>query len=175
MHTGLSLEDQYVMLFDNVMKYLDSLGYKCVFNVKLKHPWVFNYDANKQYRFYYVVQYRFVKKDVNDDKALMSHTDVYTPYCARLNTFLYENPAFVQRGKDITDSLFYEHYVNVSLSELFVMFRTSKKLFCSLFIPDILDCGIVIRDSLTHDIKHLIIEPESSIEESLMNLDLLTA
>lgn len=177
MHTGLSLEDRYVMLFDNVMKYLDSLGYKCVFSVKLRYPWGFNYDydANTQYRVHYAVQYRFVKKDVDDAYALMSSTDVYAPDCARLNRFLYENRAFMQKGKDVNDSLFCENYITVSLREMFVMFRTPKKLFCSLFIPDILNCGIAIRDTHAWIIKQVIVRQNSSIEEALLNLDLLAA
>lgn len=176
MHTGISLEDRYVMLFDKIMKYLDILGYKCVFNVKLRYPWGASYDANKQYRVHYVVQYHFVKKDVDDAKTLMSsHIDVYAPDCARLNKFLYENRAFMQRGKDINNSMFYETYENVNLREMFVMFRTPKKLFCSLFIPSILDCGIAIRNTHTWVVKQVIVKQNSSIEEALLNLDILAA
>lgn len=175
MHTGLSLEDRYVMLFDKIMKYLDILGYKCVFSVKISCPWGTRYDANTSYRVHYAVRYRCVKKDVDDVKALMSHTDMYVPDCVRLNKFLHKNRAFMQRGKDINDSFFVENYVNVSLQEMFVMFRTPKKLFCSLFIPSILDCGIAIRNTHTWVVKQVIVKQNSSIEEALLNLDILAA
>ena len=56
--------------FDKIMKYLDNLGYKCIYNVRLnpeiKLPWEqsekFNYDTNEYCSVHYVVRCLFIKK-----------------------------------------------------------------------------------------------------------------
>lgn len=177
-HTGLSLEDRYVMIFDKIIKYLDNLGYKCVYTVKITAPYSqFITRSTNQYNIHYAhyaVQYLFIKKDIDHNQPGPLSTDVYSPACTRLNRFLSNNRVFKRSITDVDMSVS-ENYVNAHLHKMFAKLKTPKKLFCSLFIPDILDYGIAIRDPHTHVITWTVIHPKSSVEEALLNLDILAA